>query len=135
MESQDLKEHAHCVYRIFYHIVFVIKYRRKVLSREMLERLREHFERICTNAGCELVEFNGESDHVHLLVDAHPNIQPSRLVNTLKTISSREIRKEFRDTISRYYSKPVLWHRAYCIISAGGAPLSVLKRYIQNQGG
>ena len=135
MESQDLKEHAHCVYRIFYHIVFVTKYRRKVLSREMLERLREHFERICTNAGCELVEFNGESDHVHLLVDAHPNIQPSRLVNTLKTISSREIRREFRDTISRYYSKPVLWHRAYCIISAGGAPLSVLKRYIRNQGG
>ena len=135
MESQDLKEHAHCVYRIFYHIVFVTKYRRKVLSPEMLERLREHFERICTNAGCELVEFNGESDHVHLLVDAHPNIQPSRLVNTLKTISSREIRREFRDTISRYYSKPVLWHRAYCIISAGGAPLSVLKRYIRNQGG
>ena len=101
----------------------------------MLERLREHFERICTNAGCELVEFNGESDHVHLLVDARPNIQPSRLVNTLKTISSREIRREFRDTISRYYSKPVLWHRAYCIISAGGAPLSVLKRYIRNQGG
>lgn len=135
MEKQSLRSHAHCVYRIFYHIVFVTKYRRKVLSRRILKRLREYFERICTNAGCELVEFNGELDHVHLLIDAHPNIQPSRLVNTLKTISSREIRREFKDHILKYYSRPVLWHRAYCIISAGGAPLEVLKQYIQNQGG
>lgn len=134
MESQHLNAHAHCVYRIFYHIVFVTKYRRKALTPKMLERLREHFFRLCVNANCELAEMNGEADHVHLLIDAAPNIQPSRLVNTLKTISSREIRKEFAEELRQYYWKPVLWSRAYCIVSAGGAPLSVLKQYIENQG-
>lgn len=134
MEMQELRAHAHCVYRIFYHIVFVTKYRRRVLTNAILNRLRQHFARVCANARCELVEFNGEEDHVHLLVEAHPNIQPSKLVNTLKTISSREIRREFSEELSRVYQKPVLWRRAYCIISAGGAPLEVLKRYIENQG-
>ena len=134
MDQQELKAHAHCVYRLYYHIVFVTKYRRKVLTEAMRERLHEHFSRLCANAGCELAEFNGETDHVHLLVDANPNIAPSRLVNTLKTISSREIRREFPEQISRFYWKPVLWSRAYCIISSGGAPIEVLRRYIENQG-
>jgi len=135
MESQELSAHAHCVYRISYHIVFVTKYRKKVLSPEMLNRLGEHFFRLCKNAGCELVEFNGEADHVHLLVGAHPGITPSRLVNTFKTISSREIRREFAADLAKHYWKPVLWHRAYCVLSAGGAPLEILKKYIQQQGG
>jgi putative transposase len=133
MLEQELKSHAHCVFRIYYHIVFVTKYRRKVLYHEVLTRLREHFARICVNAGCELVEYNGEADHVHLLVDSHPNMAPSRLVNTLKTISSREVRREFADLMNRHYRKPVLWHRAYCILSAGGAPLDVIKKYIEGQ--
>ena len=135
MVDQQLKSNGHCVFRIIYHIVFVTKYRRKALYHAILTRLREHFARICQNANCELVEFNGEADHVHLLVDANPNIEPSRLVNTLKTISSREIRREFAAEIRKHYRKPVLWHRAYCLISAGGAPLEVLKKYIQNQKG
>ena len=134
MKMQELKSHAHCVFRIFYHIVFVTKYRRKALSQTMRNRLQRHFTRICESAGCKLIEFNGRADHVHLLIDAHPNIQPSRLVNTLKTISSREIRKEFSGELAQFYRKPVLWHRAYCIISAGGAPLEVLKQYIEQQG-
>jgi putative transposase len=135
MKTQELKSQAHCVFRIYYHIVFVTKYRKNALSPAILERLKEHFLRLCENAGCELVEFNGEADHVHLLVDAHPGITPSRLVNTLKTISSREIRREFATDLAKYYWKPVLWHRAYCVLSAGGAPLEVLKRYIQQQDG
>lgn len=97
-------------------------------------RLEEHFSRLCENAGCTLSEFNGEADHVHLLVDASPNVAPSKLVNTLKTISSREIRKEFSEHLKPFYWKPFLWSRAYCLVSAGGAPLNVLKKYIENQG-
>jgi len=134
MNSQSLNAHAHCVFRIYYHIVFVTKYRRKVLSAKMLVRLNHHLSRLCENAGCHLAEFNGEADHVHLLIDAHPNILPSRLVNTLKTISSRELRKEFSQELRAVYKNPVLWHRTYCIVSAGGAPLDVIKQYIQNQG-
>lgn len=133
MDKQRLKAQAHCVFRIFFHIVFVTKYRKKALTPAMIDRLREIFAGICLAAGCELVEMNGESDHVHLLVDASPNIAPSRLINTLKTISSREIRREFRRELSCVYWKPVLWHRAYCILSAGGAPLEVLEQYIRNQ--
>jgi len=134
MTKSTLKAHAHCVFRMYYHIVFVTKFRHKALSEDILIRLKEHFERLCNNAGCELAEFNGDADHVHLLVDANPKIAPSKLVNTLKTISSREIRKEFAEHLKPFYWKPFLWSRAYCIVSAGGAPLDVLKQYIENQG-
>ncbi|MDJ0717562.1 MAG: IS200/IS605 family transposase [Prochloraceae cyanobacterium] len=123
----------HCVYRINLHIVFVTKYRRQVITKEILERLEEIFARLCHNQKASLVEFNGESDHVHLLVDVPPDLAPSKLVNTLKTISSRTIRKEYAAHVAKFYRKPVFWTGAYCVISAGGAPLEVLKQYIQNQ--
>jgi len=99
----------------------------------MRDRLKELFGRICDNSRCVLVEMDGVADHVHLLVDASPSIQPSRLVNTLKTISSRELRKEFATELARHYEKSVLWSRAYCILSAGGAPLDEIKKYVQDQ--
>lgn len=87
----------------------------------------------CQNQKSELVECNGEEDHVHLLVDISPDVPPSKLVNTLKTISSRLIRKEFAEHVNKYYWKPVFWTGAYCVISSGGAPLDTLKKYIQSQ--
>ena len=81
----------------------------------------------------QLVEFGGESDHIHIMLDMHPNIMPSKLVNNLKTVSSRLMRKEFSEHLAKFYWKPVMWSRAYCLISAGGAPIEVLKQYIQNQ--
>lgn len=99
----------------------------------MLNRLKDIFSHLCQNQKSELIEFNGESDHVHLLIDFSPDVAPSKLVNTLKTISSRMVRKEFAEHINKFYWKPVFWTGAYCVISAGGAPLEVLKQYIQNQ--
>ena len=131
--SNNLHSHRHSVYRITLHIVFVTKYRKKVITAQILERLREIFSRLCQNQKSELLEFSGEEDHVHLLVDISPDVSLSKLVNTLKTISSRMIRKEFADHINKFYWKPVFWTGAYCVISAGGAPLEVLKTYIQNQ--
>lgn len=113
--------------------MFVTKYRRKVINAEILKSLENIFSRLCQNQKSELLEFSGEEDHVHLLVDISPDVPPSKLVNTLKTISSRMIRKEFADHINKFYWKPVFWTGAYCVISAGGAPLEVLKAYIQNQ--
>ena len=131
--SIKLHSHRHCVYKINLHIVFVTKYRRKAINADMLKRLEEIFSRLCQNQKSELIEFGGEADHVHLLVDLSPDIAVSKLVNTLKTISSRLIRKEFASHLNQFYWKPVFWTGAYCAISAGGAPLSVLKQYIQNQ--
>ena len=100
----------------------------------MLGRLKEIFIDLCAKWDIELKEFGGEADHVHLLLSLHPNIMPSRLVNNLKTVTSRLLRKEFSSHLKKYYGKPVLWTRAYCLLSAGGAPLEVIKKYIENQG-
>lgn len=99
----------------------------------MLKRLEEIFDSLAKRWGGELIEFNGEADHVHLLLGSTPKVQLSVLVNNFKTVSSRLIRKEFRNHVNRFYSKPVFWSRSYCVLSCGGAPLNVLKQYIQAQ--
>jgi putative transposase len=99
----------------------------------MLSRLREIAEARCTGWGGKLLELNGEADHVHLLIELPPNLDLSVFVNNLKTTSSRLLRKEFAEKLNHVYRKPVLWSRSYCIISCGGAPLSILKQYIERQ--
>ena len=133
MKSKDLKSLNNCIFNIQYHLVLVTKYRRKVITKVMLSRLEEIFTRLLNQWDCELLEFNGEPDHVHLLIATNPKAQTSKLVNNLKTVTSRLIRKEFAEQVSRFYWKPVFWSRTYCILSVGGAPLSVLKQYIENQ--
>lgn len=127
------KSHHHCIYNLKYHLVLVTKYRRKCFTAPILDRLKIIFQKNCKQWGINLIEFGGETDHVHLFIEMHPNIMPSKFINNLKTVSSRLIRKEFRTHIRKYYWKPVLWTRAYCLITVGGAPLSVIKQYIQNQ--
>jgi putative transposase len=133
MANQPLSSLHHCVFRLSYHLVLVTRYRRKVITGEMLKRLNEIFEKTLQKWECRLIEFNGEQDHVHLLFEATPVIQLSVLTNNLKTVSSRLIRRDFKEEVNRYYRKPVFWHRSYCILSAGGAPLSVIRQYIENQ--
>lgn len=134
MTNIVLKSHFHCVYNLNYHLVLVTKFRRKCFTKTMLERLKQIFMDLCQKWDIELKEFEGEADHVHLLLSLHPNIMPSRLVNNLKTVTSRLLRKEFSSHLKKFYLKPVLWTRAYCLLSAGGAPLEIIKEYIQNQG-
>lgn len=112
----------------------VTKYRRRCITPEMLEQLHSISHRILEKWEGELLEFNGESDHVHLLVSIPPKSAPSALVNNLKTVTSRLIRKEFASHLDQFYKKPVFWSRSYCIITCGGAPLSVIKQYIEQQG-
>ncbi len=133
MKSQDLNILNHCIFNLHYHLVLVTKYRRKVITKDMLTRLEEIFDRLLEQWDCELIEFNGEADHVHLLISTNPKAQTSKLVNNLKTVTSRLIRKEFEQHVNRFYWKPVFWSRTYCLLSVGGAPLSVLKQYIENQ--
>ena len=128
-----MKSHYHYVYKLTYHLVLVTKYRKKCLSNEMLNRLEEIIKKNCTDWEIDLIEFNGEADHVHILLDMHPNIMPSKFINNLKTVSSRLIRKEFEEELKPYYWKPVLWTRAYCLLTTGGATIDVIREYIQNQ--
>lgn len=134
MQKQELSSLHHCIFSLQYHLVLVTKYRKRVISEEMLKRLIEILDGTLKKWDCQLIEGNGENDHVHLLFEATPKVQLSVLVNNLKTVSSRLIRKEFQQEISKTYWKPVFWHRSYCIITCGGAPIDVIKRYIENQG-
>ena len=127
------RSHWHCVYNLKYHLVLVTKYRRKCFTQEILDRCECICHEQTEKWGVQCLEFGGETDHVHLLLEMHPNITPSKFINSLKTVTSRLLRKEFQAHFAKYYWKPVLWTRAYCLISAGGAPLAVLKKYIQNQ--
>ena len=128
-----MKSHYHCVYKLTYHLVLVTKYRKKCLSNEMINRLEEIVKKNCADWEIDLIEFNGEADHIHLLLDMHPNIMPSKFINNLKTVSSRLIRKEFGEELKPYYWQPVLWTRAYCLLTTGGATIDVIREYIQNQ--
>lgn len=133
IKISQLKSHHHCVFNITYHLVLVTKYRHKCFTKTILDRLQEISKGVCDKWDIDLIEFGGESDHIHLLLETHPNVQPSKFVNNLKTVTSRMIRKEFSEHMKKFYWKPVLWTRAYCILTAGGAPLSIIKSYIENQ--
>lgn len=121
------------VYTLTVHIVFVTKYRRKVIDAAMLVRCREIFNETCDKWECQLVEFNGESDHVHLLVNFSPQVQLSKLIANLKTVSSRLLRKEFQAKLERIYSKPVFWSGSYFIASCGGVTIQTLRNYVEGQ--
>lgn len=122
------------VYKLTAQIVFVTKYRKKAISREVLQRLKEIFTDTLTKWECCLVEFNGESDHVHLLIDYKPDIALSKLIANLKTVSSRLIRRDFPELAGKYfYNKPYFWTGAYFVASCGGVTVSQLKQYVENQ--
>jgi putative transposase len=134
VKNNTLNSARGCVYKLSVHIVLVTKYRRKVITAEILAELEKIFSRLCEMRKCKLVSFNGETDHCHLLVDMYPDVAPSKLVNTLKTVSSRLIRRDYGKYLEKfYYKKPVLWTGAYCVISTGGAPLEIIKKYIESQ--
>jgi putative transposase len=99
----------------------------------MRERLRKIFSDLCEKWECGLLECNGEADHIHLLVKLTPKVTPSIFVNNLKTVSSRLLRRDFGGELGRVYKKPVLWSRSYCLLTCGGAPLTVIKQYIEQQ--
>lgn len=121
------------VYSLSIHLVLVTKYRKKVISKPMLKRLQAIFDDTCSKWDCTLKEFNGEADHVHLLIDINPKVQISAFANNLKTVSSRLIRKEFPERCSKYFQKPVFWKIGYFVSSTGGASLETIKQYIQHQ--
>lgn len=121
------------VYTLTVHIVFVTKYRRKVISADMMLRLKEIFQETCDKWECQLIEFNGEADHVHLLINFSPQVQLSKLIANLKTVSSRLLRKDFKVELERIYSKPVLWTGSYFVASCGGVTIETLRKYVEGQ--
>ncbi|KAA8716605.1 IS200/IS605 family transposase [Morganella psychrotolerans] len=129
----DSRRGRHCVFLIHVHLIFVAKYRRKIFDQDAIERLRGYFASVCADFNVELVEMDGEQDHVHLLINYPPKLAVSNLVNSLKGVSSRLLRRDRPDIADRYYYKGVLWSPSYFAASCGGAPLSIIKQYIEQQ--
>nr|WP_109992108.1 IS200/IS605 family transposase [Salinisphaera sp. LB1] len=128
----DYRRGRHSVTRLVVHLVFTTKYRRKVFDGYMIEQLREAFGSACDKLDCRILEFEGEEDHVHLLVEYPPKLSISVLVNNLKSTSSRRVR--FLNThIPRLSKSAALWSRSYFACSAGGATIETLKAYVQEQ--
>ena len=129
-----LKSHCHCVFNINYHLVLMTKYRKKIFRKSDLEFLENLFREQLSLWDCQLNQLKGEEDHVHLLITLHPNITPAKLIGSLKTVTSRLYKKNHAEHFKKFYCEKSLWARAYCLVSCGGAPLDIVKTYIQNQG-
>ncbi|POB11833.1 IS200/IS605 family transposase [Sulfobacillus sp. hq2] len=129
----ELDGNNHSVFLMYYHLILVIKYRRKVIDDAISNRLREIFEYIQPNYHITLQEWNHDRDHVHVLFKAHPNSELSRFINAYKSASSRLIKKEF-PLIRQSLWKEYFWSRSFCLLTTGGAPIETIKRYIENQG-
>ena len=131
--SNDLRRGRHVIYNLHVHLVFVAKYRGKVFTKEILDDMRGIFESVCTDFEAQLVEFDGEDDHVHLLVNYPPKVSISKLVNSLKGVSSRMIRQKNYPSIREKLWGGALWSPSYFASSCGGAPISIIRHYIEQQ--
>lgn len=130
--ATEYRSGRHCVFLLHAHLIFTPKYRRKVFAGAHIEAMHSIFSEVCDDFGVTLAEFNGESDHVHLLVEFPPNVEISRLVNSMKGVSSRLLRKQF-PALERQCWKGVLWSRSYFAASCGGAPLEIIRQYVEQQ--
>jgi len=130
----ELDINAHSVFLLHYHLILVVKYRRDVIDTAISQRAKEIFEYIAPSYKIELQEWNHSKDHIHALFKAQPKTEMSKFVNTYKSASSRLIKKEFPHIKQKLW-REYFWSQSYCLLTNGGAPLEVIRRYIENQGG
>ena len=129
----ELRNNNHSVFAIHFHLILVVKYRKKVINDEISERLKEIFRSIESNYNIALEEWNFDLDHVHILFRSEPNSNISKFINAYKSASSRLIKKEYPSIKSRLY-KEAFWSQSFCLISIGEADIETIKKYIESQG-
>ena len=123
----------HSVFNLNYHLVMVVKYRRKVINDTISNRLKEMFEYIGKSYHITIIEWNHDIDHVHVLFKACPNTEISKFMNAYKSASSRLIKIEFPEIKEKLW-KEAFWSKSYCLITTGGVTIDVIKKYIETQG-
>lgn len=131
-DKQVLRTGRHCVFALHVHLIFVTKYRKKVFDSDAIDKLATHFKRVAKDFEATVVECNGEDNHVHLLMEYPPKVAISSLVRSMKGVSSRMLRQE-RPDIAQHYWKEQLWSPSYFAASCGGAPLEIIKQYVEQQ--
>ncbi len=130
---RELDNNAHSVFLLYYHLILVVKYRKKVLNDPISDCAREIFEYIAPKYHITLEEWNHDEDHVHIMFRAHPKSELSKFINAYKSASSRLIKKEYPEIRQKLW-KEMFWSQSFCLLSAGGAPIEVIRQYIETQG-
>lgn len=128
-----LDSNNHSVFLLHYHLVLVVKYRREVFTDEISDFAKDMFIEIGKKYNITLTDWNHDKDHIHILFKAHPNSELSKFINAYKSASSRLIKKNFPHIRKRLW-KEMFWSRSFCLLTTGGAPIAVIKKYIENQG-
>ncbi|SFQ56836.1 putative transposase [Priestia endophytica DSM 13796] len=121
------------MFSMYYHLVLVVKYRRKVINNTISDYAKEKFVSLGEKYNITLVEWNYDRDHIHILFKAHPNTELSKFINAYKSASSRLIKKDFPPIRKRLW-KEMFWSRSFCLLTTGGSPIEVVKKYIESQG-
>ena len=133
MKTVKLDTNKHSVYLLYYHLVLVVKYRKKVIDDKISNRLKGIFERIQSSYNITLIEWNYDKDHIHILLKATPTTELAKFINAYKSASSRLIKKEFPEIKKELWDE-YFWSRSYCLLTSGEAPIEVIKKYIEKQG-
>ncbi|EJV76005.1 IS200/IS605 family transposase [Bacillus cereus] len=128
-----LDSNNHSVFLLYYHLVLVVKYRRNVFDDDMSDYAKDMFIRLSENYNITLVEWNHDVDHVHILFKAHPNTEMTKFINAYKSASSRLIKRDFPQVKKKLW-KEMFWSRSFCLLTTGGSPIDVVKKYVENQG-
>ena len=128
-----LDSNNHSVFLLHYHLVLVVKYRRRVFDSEISDFAKNMFTRIGSKYRISLVEWNHDKDHIHILFKAHSNSELSKFINAYKSASSRLIKRDFPHIRKKLW-KEMFWSRSFCLLTTGGAPIDTIKKYIENQG-
>lgn len=128
-----LDNNNHSVFSLYYHLVLVTKYRKKIFDAEISEFAKKTFIRISESYNITLVEWNHDKDHIHIMFKAHPNTEISKFINAYKSASSRLIKRDF-PRIKKHLWKEMFWSRSFCLLTTGGVPIEIIKEYIRNQG-
>lgn len=131
-KNTDIRHGRHCTFKMHVHLVFVTKCQKHVFDSDAIERLRAMFSSVCADFEATLVEMDGEHDHVHLLIEYPPKMAVAALVNSLKGVSSRLLKKQRPDIEERYWEN-MLWSPSYLAASCGGAPVDIIMQYIEQQ--
>lgn len=128
-----LESNNHSVFKLHYHLIMVIKYRREVIDDPISARLKEIFEYIAPKYNIRVEEWNHDKDHIHVLFTAQPNSELSKFINAYKSASSRLIKKEF-PAIRKSLWEEMFWSKSFCLLTTGGVTVDIIKQYIQSQG-
>ena len=129
----ELDNNNHSVFSMYYHLILVVEYRRKVFDDSISDYAKSVFEKIAPSYNIFLLEWNHDVDHVHIMFKAQPNSELSKFINAYKSASSRLIKKDYPEIREKLWEE-YFWSQSFCLLTTGGAPIEVIKKYIETQG-